>query len=125
MISRGHVAGQDAHKIAMKAYAKGDLATAERLYTKILREMPNDFNALHLLGIIRARQSRFKEAELLIARALLNRRTAEALSNHGNVLSELEQHNESIRQLTQTTLLNPQSPQNHFNLANAYVKAEN
>lgn len=124
-MTRGPVAGQDAHKVAMKAYAKGDFGTAERLYTRILRQVPNDFNALHLLGIIRAQQSRFKEAEGLIARALMNGRSAEALSNHGNVLSELGRHDEAIRQLTQATLLNPQSPENHFNLANACVKAQN
>jgi tetratricopeptide (TPR) repeat protein len=119
------MAGQDPHKVAMKAYAKGDLATAERVYAKLTRLAPRDFNALHMLGVIRAQQKRFEEAEHLIARALLYGRSAEALSNHGNVLSELGRHDEAIRQLTQAVLLGPQSPENHFNLANAYVKAEN
>ena len=119
------MAGQDPHKIAMKAYNKGDLATAERLYTRLTRQAPGDFNALHMLGLIRARQGRFAEAEGLIARALLHGRSAEAFSNHGNVLSELGRHEEAIRQLTQATLLNPRSPENHFNLANALVKTEN
>ena len=119
------MAGQDPYKIAMKAYAKGDLPTAERLYAKLIRQGPGDFNALHMLGVIRARQERFREAEELIRRALLYGRSAEALSNHGNVLSELGRHDEAIRQLTQATLLNPQSPENHFNLGNALVKAEN
>ena len=98
---------QDAHKIAMKAYAKGDLATAQRLYERLVRQAPGDFNALHMLGVIRATQRRFKEAESLIARALLHGRSAEALSNHGNVLSELGRHEEAVRQLTQATLINP------------------
>ncbi len=119
------MASQDAHKIAMKAYAKGDLPRAERLYAKLIRQAPGDFNALHMLGLIRARQERFKEAEDLIRRALLYGRSAEALSNHGNVLSQLGRHDEAIRQLTQASLLNAQSPENHFNLANALVKAEN
>ena len=118
------MAGQDPHKIAMKAYAKGDLPTAERVYAKLIRLAPDDFNALHMLGVIRAQQRRFKEAEDLIRRALLYGRSAEALSNHGNVLSELCRHDEAIRQLTQATLLNAQSPENHFNLANALIKAE-
>ncbi len=118
------MASQDPHNIAMKAYAKGDLGAAERLYAKILKRAPRDFNALHMLGVIRARQGRFGEAEGLIARALLNGRSAEALSNHGNVLSELGRQEEAIRQLTQATLLNPRAPENHFNLGNALVRAE-
>ena len=70
------MAGQDLHRIAMKAYAKGDLATAQRLYEKLIRLAPGDFNALHMLGVVRARQGRFKEAENLIARALLCGRSA-------------------------------------------------
>jgi len=119
------MAGQDLHKLAMKAHAKGDLATAQRLYEKLIRQAPGDFNALHMLGFIRAGQKRFKEAENLIAKALLYGRSAEALSNHGNVLSELNRHEEAIRQLTQATLINPHSPQNQFNLGNALVKAGN
>ncbi|HEY2891124.1 MAG TPA: sulfotransferase [Dongiaceae bacterium] len=119
------MAGQDLHKIAMKAYAKGDLATAQRFYEKLIRLAPGDFNALHMLGVIRAGQKRFKEAENHIAKALLYGRSAEALSNHGNVLSELGRHEEAVRQLTQATLINPRSAQNHFNLGNAQVKATN
>src|SRR5262249_53304645 len=109
----------------MKAYAKGDLATAERVFARLTRLAPMDFNALHMLGVIRARQGCFKEAEGLIAKALLYGRSAEALSNHGNVLSELGRHDEAARQLTQATLLNRQSPENQFNLGNTLVKAEN
>src|SRR5690349_6816300 len=124
MTNRGSVAGHEAHKIAMKAYAKCDWPKTERLYVQLIRQGPGDFNALHMLGVIRARQGRLKEAEDLIRRALLYGLSAEALSNHGNVLSELGRHDEAIRQLTQATLLNPQSPENHFNLANALVKTE-
>lgn len=120
----GSVASQDPHHLAMKAYTKGDLGTSERLYLKLLRRAPSDFNALHMLGVIRARQGRFSEAEGLIAKALLNGRSAEALSNHGNVLLALGRQEEAIRQLTHATLLNPRVPENHFNLGNALVRAE-
>jgi tetratricopeptide (TPR) repeat protein len=116
---------RDPHQLALKAYAKGDFSGAERLYTRLLREFPQDFNALHMLGVVRARQQRFKEAENLIARALLYGRSAQALSNHGNVLSELGRHEEAVRQLTQAALIDPHSPQNHFNLGSAFLKAEN
>src|SRR5260370_20808799 len=94
----------DPHQLALKAYGKGYFSTAERLYTKMLRQAPDDFNALHLLGVIRARQQRFPEADQLIARALRSGRSAEALGNHGNVLSELGRHEEAIKQLRHALL---------------------
>jgi tetratricopeptide (TPR) repeat protein len=115
---------QDPHQLALKAYNKGDFSTAERLYSKILRQAPDDFNALHLLGVIRARQQRFLEADRLIAKALRAGRSAEALGNHGNVLSELGRHEEAVKQLRQALLIKPNSAQNQFNLANALVKAK-
>ena len=115
---------QDPHQLALKAYNKGDFSTAERLYNQILRQAPDDFNALHLLGIIRARQQRFIEADRLIAKALRSGRSAEALSNHGNVLSELGRHEEAIKQLRHALLIKPDSAPNQFNLANALVKAK-
>jgi tetratricopeptide (TPR) repeat protein len=111
------------HQIALKAYNKGDLLTAERLYGKILRQFPNDFNALHMLGLIRAQQRKFLEADRLIARALLYGKSAEALSNHGNVLSELGFHDAAIKQLRHALLVRPDSAENQFNLGNALVKA--
>ena len=114
----------DPHRIALKAYGKGDFAAAERIYAKLLRQVPGDFNALHMLGVIRARQGKFSEAEGLIARALRYGQSAEALSNHGNVLSELGRHEEAIRQFRHALLIKPNSPEAEFNLGNALVKIE-
>ncbi len=114
----------DPHQIALKAYGKGDFPTAERLYVKMLRQAPGDFNALHMLGVIRAQQKKFGEAERLIARALHYAKSAEALSNHGNVLSELGRHDEAVRQLRHSLLIRPGSAETLFNLGNALVKIQ-
>ena len=75
---------------ALAAHRKGDIGAAERLYLDILRAAPAEFNALHLLGVIRAQQRRFEEAERLIRRAVqANPTNAEAQNNLGNVLFEL------------------------------------
>src|SRR5216684_5814596 len=111
------------HQMALKAYNQGDLPTAERLYGKLLRQAPGDFNALHMLGVIRARQTRFVEAERLIAKALQYGKSAESLGNHGNVLSELGRHEEAVRQLRHALLVRPDSAEAHFNLGNALAKA--
>ncbi len=115
---------QDPHQLALKAYAKGDFATAERLYLRLLSQSPHDFNALHMLGVIRAQQGKFAEADRLIARALQQGKSAEALSNHGNVLSELGRHEEAVRQFRHSLLIRPDSPETLFNLGNALVKMQ-
>ncbi|HXQ40108.1 MAG TPA: hypothetical protein VN821_02500, partial [Candidatus Udaeobacter sp.] len=55
---------------AIVAHRKGDLGTAERLYLDVLRAVPTEFNALQLLGVIRAQQRRLEEAEGLIRRSV-------------------------------------------------------
>ena len=75
---------------AQKAHSAGDLQAAERLYRKALAQQPDSFDALNLLGVVRAQQGQYQEAKLLIAKAVaLDPRHAGALSNLGNVLSEL------------------------------------
>ncbi len=114
----------DLHQIALRAYNKGDFRAAERLYAKMLRQAPDDFNALHMLGVIRAQQKKFVEADRLIAKALEYGKSAEALGNHGNVLSELGRHEEAAKQLRHALLIRPDSAEAHFNLGNALVKAQ-
>ncbi len=113
---------QDLLQLGFKSYSKGDIPAAERLYTRVLRQTPDDFNALHLLGIIRAEQKRFAEADRLIARALENGSSAEAFSNHGNVLSELGRHDEAIKRYRRALLIKPDYAEAQFNLGNALVK---
>src|SRR5579859_1859520 len=82
---------------AIAAHRKGDLGTAERLYLEILKVAPVEFNALHLLGVIKAQQRRFDEAERLIRRAVeADPAHAEAQNNLGNVLFESGRAREAV-----------------------------
>ena len=49
-------------KRAAELHRKGNLSVAERLYLKILKARPDQFEVLHLLGILRHQQGRFTEA---------------------------------------------------------------
>ena len=64
------MANQDLLQLAMKAHREGDFAAAERLYSKQLRQTPGEFNTLHMLGVMRAQQGRFAEAEASSPRPL-------------------------------------------------------
>ena len=69
-----------------QAYARhgaGDLAAARELYERVLRGAPDQFDALHGLGIVHIQQRDFDAAERVLRRAVtINPRAAEAHSNH-------------------------------------------
>ena len=47
---------------AIETHLKGDLAAAEAGYAAILDAHPQEFGALHLLGVVRSQQDRHEEA---------------------------------------------------------------
>src|SRR5439155_21488892 len=115
-------ANQDLLQLAMRAHRAGDFAAAERFYSKHLRRTPGEFNALHMLGVMRAQQRRFAEAERLIAQALNKHVSAEALNNYASVLTELGRHGEAISRLQSALAMKPDYADAHFNLGNALSK---
>src|SRR5947209_17747671 len=85
--------GPNAMQEAAVLHREGRLAEAERIYATIVACMPDHFDALHLLGVLRQEQSRPAEALSLIAAALrLNARSADAHVNYGLVLDGLGRH---------------------------------
>src|SRR5437763_3023233 len=85
--------GPNAMQEAAALHWQGRLAEAERIYATIVACMPDHFDALHLLGVLRQEQSRPAEALSLIAAALrLNARSADAHANYGLVLDGLGRH---------------------------------
>jgi tetratricopeptide (TPR) repeat protein len=88
-----------AHNIehAFAHYQQGRLADAETICNAILAAEPEDFDALHLLGLLRHAQERNAEALRLVG-AVLKRapRSAEVLSNYGLILAALSRHEEAL-----------------------------
>jgi protein O-GlcNAc transferase len=72
---------------ALAFHQAGNLTEAERLYQQLMRAVPEDASAPHLLGVVRAQQGRNGEALTLMDAALkLNPDAPEVWSNYGNVL---------------------------------------
>jgi protein O-GlcNAc transferase len=62
-------------------HGMGRIAEAEAIYRAVLARDPREFDALHLLGLIRYQQGRPREAHDLLSRAIkLRPRSAQALS---------------------------------------------
>jgi len=103
--------GPHALQEAQALHRQGRLAEAERIYSAIVACMPDHFDALHLLGVLRQEQSRPAEALSLIAAALrLNARSAEAHANYGIVLDDLGRYDEALASFERALALDPTQP---------------
>jgi len=86
----------EALSLALRHHQAGDLATAESLYRAVLGALPQQPDALHLLGVAAQQQGRAEEAAALIAEALQHRPTfPEAHNNRGNALRDLGRRDEA------------------------------
>ena len=81
---------QQSIQSAIAFHRQGQLKEAERLYNDVLKRERNQFDALHLLGLLRYQQGRYSDAQLLIASALTaNSGSVAALTNYGLALDKL------------------------------------
>jgi tetratricopeptide (TPR) repeat protein len=84
-------------KQALAFHQTGNLGDAERLYLQLMRAVPQDATAPHLLGVVRAQQGRNSEAlELMGAALKLKPHAPEVLSNYANVLKTQGRFTEAL-----------------------------
>jgi predicted O-linked N-acetylglucosamine transferase (SPINDLY family) len=93
---------------AASACGAGDWATAERLCCEVLAAGHEHFEALNLLGIIRAQTRQLPEAAALLARAVAARPdNATVHNNYANVLRELGRSREAAAEYDRAVALDP------------------
>ena len=93
---------------ALKFHQEGRLSDAERLYRDVLRTSPRDFEALHLLGVLKLQQDQPEEAIRLIGAALeVDRSSAAAHANRGRALAALKRHAEALASYEAALALSP------------------
>lgn len=86
----------------------GDLAMAEAAYKEVLRLIPTQPDALHMLGVAAFQQDRFEEAERLLATAIRRiPKPALAYYNYGNALRKLGRFEDAINAFTRSFELDP------------------
>lgn len=103
---------------AIHLHQTGDLAGAQALYRQILAANPDQFDALHLLGVSESQLGRNDAAIELIRRALMIRPDhAEAHANLGTALVDLGRPDEAIDSYRRAVALRPDLAGLHYNLA--------
>ena len=106
----------DPHRItatlsrAVAAHQSGNLAEAESLYKLVLAAQKDQFDALHLLGVLKSQRGRHEEACRLISLSLkINKRNAEAFFNYARVLNAIGRYEEALASCGKALAINPQS----------------
>ena len=102
----------DEFQRAAEFHRRGQLHEAADLYQKILRSVPDHFDALHLLGVIEAQKNNYGAAVDLISKALtVNPEAAAAHSNLGNVLLGLMRLEDALASYDRALALRPAHPE--------------
>jgi tetratricopeptide (TPR) repeat protein len=108
---------------AYSSFQRGDLDRAEILCAGILEHRPDDFDALHLLGVLNFQRRRMVEALRCLSRALkVNSGSADAMSNLGLALHATGRFEEAVANYRNALLLAPDHPEILYNLGNACLE---
>ena len=82
---------------ALILHQQGHLEEAGRLYDHALASDPHNFDALHLMGVLRHQQGCSDDALRFLAAALETQPgSADALTNYGVILDALKRHQEAL-----------------------------
>jgi predicted O-linked N-acetylglucosamine transferase (SPINDLY family) len=102
----------DTYQAAARAYNAGDWTKAAQLCAELLAADAGHFEALHLLGIIRAQRQQQREAAELLARAVLVRPDGATVHNsYANVLRDLGRHAEALASYERALAIQPAYPE--------------
>jgi len=93
---------------ALAMQRQGRLREAEKIYLRVLKAAPNNFDALNLLGTVKAQLGHLGEAHRLISAAVkINPGVADAWTNLGQVLHGLKRDAEALECFDKARALAP------------------
>jgi len=109
---------------AITQHQTGQLIEAEMLYRQVLTAEPDNFNALHLLGLIALHREDYAEAAKLIGKAItIKSDAAPPYYNLGIALQGLERFEEAAQAYLRAIEIDPAYAEAHNNLGNV-LKAQ-
>ena len=104
--------------IAVGSHTSGDLDQAEACYRRILTELPNNAQALHMLGVIELQRGKIGSAIDLIRRAVqVHPGHAEPWVSLGDALRAIQENDEAISAYQRAIRLKPDMVLAHTELS--------
>jgi Tfp pilus assembly protein PilF len=117
---------EHALQTAMAQHQAGNIVAAESLYKQVLQALPNQPDALHLLGLIAKQKGDLKTAAQLMRKALnFNPNYVEAFVNLGATLQEQSQFDLAADCYRKALALRPNYAEVHSNLGVVLKAQEN
>jgi tetratricopeptide (TPR) repeat protein len=109
---------------ALALHRQGRLDEAEKIYGRVLKAYPGQFDALHLCGMLKLQRGRTGEAFRLITEALkVEPRSADAHCNLGLVLNGLRRESDALASFERALALEPDHVEALNNRGRALVEA--
>ena len=105
---------------AISYHQSGDLVNAKKCYTKILKKQPDNYDAMHMLGVLSYQQGKYDKAIALLEKTIKQNATAEALTNLATVFIAKEDLHKARDTFIQALKLKPELALTHYNLGNTY-----
>jgi tetratricopeptide (TPR) repeat protein len=103
--------GAAALQEALALHRQGQLAAAEKAYARVLKSFPDQFDALHLLGLLKLQAGKAGEAQRMITSALkIAPNSPDAHANLGLVLGALKRPVDALASFDRALALDA----NHF-----------
>ncbi len=110
-------------KEAFALHAQGKLAEAERAYAELLRRQPDNFQALHLCGVLALQRGQVEQAIALLSRSLaLEPRQPLAHRDLGNALQQSQRFAEALAAYDRALALKPDQADIYNNRGIALAK---
>ncbi|MET4216445.1 putative O-linked N-acetylglucosamine transferase (SPINDLY family) [Bradyrhizobium sp. LB14.3] len=93
---------------ALHLHKAGLLTEAQAAYRQLLELAPDQFVALHLLGVLESQAKNYQQAEILLSRAVaVDPRSPEAQMSRGVALNGLQRHDEARESYKKAIALRP------------------
>ncbi|MEM6812512.1 MAG: tetratricopeptide repeat protein [Pseudomonadota bacterium] len=113
---------EDAYKLAEKYQENGDLYTAENIYRDILKDLPEDFNALNRISIVCYHQGKLEEGIEYAKKAIEQDPENNFIWNtYGIMLGDLGRHEEALEAFEKSKSLDPEFGEVYSNICYALI----
>jgi tetratricopeptide (TPR) repeat protein len=110
---------------AVALHRQGQLREAEKIYARVLKVAPNNFDALNLLGAVKVQQGQFGEARRLFSAAVkVNPAVAAAWCNLGQAEYALKRPAEALQCFDKALTLAPDDADILYQHANALLSLD-
>ncbi|WP_424599947.1 tetratricopeptide repeat protein [Bradyrhizobium sp.] len=105
---------------ALALLQQGRLSDAKSILEDILKQRPNHFDALHLLGVIACHTKDPHQGEELFSKAIkVDPNVADVHNNRGAALKELKRLDEAVASYDKAITLRPDYTESYYNRGNA------